>query len=88
MENKLQVGVGEAKPVESRGPGIGAGPEQGGTRATHRCGHILFLAGLVPLALPCQPPRCQVCPGPVIPKLGVHPACWLLLLSPDGLVLN
>lgn len=25
---------------------------------------------------------------PAIPKLGVHPACWLTFLLPDGLVLS
>lgn len=88
METQLQGGVGAANLILSGGPGIGAGWKQGETRTTPRWGHLLFLAGQVPLALPCQPPGCQVCPGRAIPKLGVHLACWLPFLALDNLVLS
>lgn len=85
MGNKFQVGV--RRPSQSCHEVWERGlVKVGRTWATHRCGHLLFLASQVPLAWPCQPPGCQMCTGLAILKLGIHPAYWQPLLPTDGLV--
>lgn len=65
------------------------GQEEGGENVSHMQTWAPPLPGwLGLLALSCQPPGCQVCPGPAVPKPGVHPAFWLPFPPLDSLVLS